>query len=116
MIGGDSDAVESARPIFEACGGTIVHQGGPGAGQKTKIVNQILVAASMIGACEAILFAVSVGIITYFHQNERKTVSPMMRALLDRILVTDDETAMGTVKGEEAMDSGVNTPRRLTVA
>ncbi|RPG15542.1 MAG: NAD(P)-dependent oxidoreductase [Phycisphaera sp. TMED9] len=62
MIGGDSDAVESARPIFEACGGTIVHQGGPGAGQKTKIVNQILVAASMIGACEAILFAARAGL------------------------------------------------------
>ena len=66
---------------------------------------------------EAILFAVSVGIITYFHQNERKTVSPMMRALLDRILVTDDKTAVGTVKGEEAMESSVlDTPRRLAVA
>ncbi|MDA1027166.1 MAG: NAD(P)-dependent oxidoreductase [Planctomycetota bacterium] len=62
MIGGDPAAVEMAQPIFEACGGTIVHQGGPGAGQKTKIVNQILVAASMIGACEAILFAARAGL------------------------------------------------------
>ena len=62
MIGGDAAAVEIARPLFEACGGTIVHQGGPGAGQKTKIVNQILVAASMIGACEAILFAGRAGL------------------------------------------------------
>jgi 3-hydroxyisobutyrate dehydrogenase len=62
MVGGDLAAFEKAHPIFEACGETIVHQGGPGAGQKTKIVNQILVAASMIGACEAILFAARAGL------------------------------------------------------
>lgn len=52
---------------------------------------------------EAILFALSVGTITYFHQNERDAVSPMMRRLLDRILETDDVT--GAVKGEEAMET-----------
>ena len=44
MVGGDEDAVERVRPLFEAMGKTIVHQGGPGAGQHTKMVNQILIA------------------------------------------------------------------------
>ena len=37
-------------------GKTIVHQGGPGAGQHTKMVNQILIATNMIGVCEALLY------------------------------------------------------------
>jgi 3-hydroxyisobutyrate dehydrogenase len=38
-------------------GKTIVHQGGPGAGQHTKMVNQTLIASNMIGVCEALLYA-----------------------------------------------------------
>ena len=44
MVGGDADVVERVQPLFEAMGKTIVHQGGPGAGQHTKMVNQILIA------------------------------------------------------------------------
>ena len=62
MIGGDDEPVRRAMPVFEAFGGTIVHQGGAGAGQRTKIVNQILVAASMIGACEALMFTREAGL------------------------------------------------------
>ena len=43
-------------------GKTYVRQGGPGAGQHTKMVNQILVAASMIGVCEALLYACRAGL------------------------------------------------------
>ena len=43
MIGGDKDVVEAVRPLFECMGKTIVHQGGRGAGQHTKMVNQILI-------------------------------------------------------------------------
>jgi 3-hydroxyisobutyrate dehydrogenase len=43
-------------------GKTIVHQGGPGAGQHTKMVNQVLVAAGMIGVCEALLYGYSAGL------------------------------------------------------
>src|SRR5436190_3166118 len=57
MVGGDSDAVEAVKPLFECMGKTIVHQGPAGAGQHTKMVNQILVASSMIGVCEALLYA-----------------------------------------------------------
>ena len=41
MVGGDEEAVERVRPLFETFGKTIVRQGGPGAGQHTKMVNQI---------------------------------------------------------------------------
>jgi 3-hydroxyisobutyrate dehydrogenase len=57
MVGGEDAAVEAVRPCLELMGKTVVHQGGPGAGQHAKMVNQILVAASMIGVCEALLYA-----------------------------------------------------------
>ena len=46
MIGGDAGALERVRPLLEAMGKTIVHQGGAGAGQHTKMVNQIVIAGT----------------------------------------------------------------------
>jgi 3-hydroxyisobutyrate dehydrogenase len=57
MIGGEKEVVDALQPCWEAMGKTIVHQGGPGAGQHTKMVNQILIATNMIGVCEALLYA-----------------------------------------------------------
>jgi 3-hydroxyisobutyrate dehydrogenase len=57
MIGGDREVVELLRPCWEAIGKTIVYQGPPGAGQHTKMVNQILIATGMVGICEALLYA-----------------------------------------------------------
>jgi len=62
MIGGDREAVEALQPCWEAMGKTIVHQGGPGAGQHTKMVNQTLIATNMIGVCEALLYAHKAGL------------------------------------------------------
>ena len=62
MVGGEEAAVRNAMPLFEAVGRTIVHHGGPGSGQHAKIINQILVASSMIGACEALMYARSSGL------------------------------------------------------
>ncbi len=62
MIGGDRDVAEALRPCWEAMGKTIVYQGGPGAGQHTKMVNQILIATNMIGVCEALLYAYRAGL------------------------------------------------------
>ncbi len=62
MIGGDADVVEALRPCWEAMGQTTIHQGGPGAGQHTKAVNQTLVAAGMVGVCEALLYADRAGL------------------------------------------------------
>ena len=62
MVGGEEDAVERVRPLLEKLGKTIVRQGGPGSGQHTKMVNQILIASGMIGVCEALLYAYEAGL------------------------------------------------------
>ncbi len=62
MLGGEAAAVEAVRPCLERLGSTIVHQGGPGAGQHTKLVNQTLIAANMVGVCEALLYAQRAGL------------------------------------------------------
>jgi 3-hydroxyisobutyrate dehydrogenase len=62
MIGGESDVVEAVKPLFECMGKTIVHQGSPGSGQHTKMVNQILIASNMIGVCEALLYGYKAGL------------------------------------------------------
>jgi 3-hydroxyisobutyrate dehydrogenase len=62
MIGGDEDVVEALRPCWDAMGKTIVRQGGPGAGQHTKMVNQTLIASNMIGVCEGLLYAYKAGL------------------------------------------------------
>src|SRR5579864_6254952 len=62
MVGGDAEAVEAVRPLFECMGKTIVHQGPAGAGQHTKMVNQILIATNMIGVCEALLYGHQAGL------------------------------------------------------
>jgi 3-hydroxyisobutyrate dehydrogenase len=62
MVGGDKDVVEAVRPLLECMGKTIVHQGGPGAGQHTKMVNQVLIASNMVGVCEALLYGYKAGL------------------------------------------------------
>jgi 3-hydroxyisobutyrate dehydrogenase len=62
MVGGEKEVVEALRPLFETMGKTIVHQGPPGAGQHTKMVNQILIASTMVGVCEALLYAFKAGL------------------------------------------------------
>lgn len=62
MVGGDKATVEAIRPLFEAMGKTIVHQGGPGAGQHTKMCNQIVIAGTMIGVCESLLYGHKAGL------------------------------------------------------
>jgi 3-hydroxyisobutyrate dehydrogenase len=62
MIGGEPEVVEALRPLWEAMGRTFVRQGGPGAGQHTKMVNQILIATGMIGVCEALLYGWRAGL------------------------------------------------------
>ena len=62
MIGGDARAVAALQPCWQAMGKTIVHHGGPGAGQHAKMVNQTLIASCMIGLCEALLYASKAGL------------------------------------------------------
>lgn len=62
MVGGDADALETARPALEAMGKTITHIGGPGAGQVAKCCNQIMVAAQMVAMGELLIFARRAGV------------------------------------------------------
>lgn len=62
MVGGAESDVEAVRPLLEMLGGRVVRQGGPGAGQHTKMVNQILIASTMVGVCEGLLYAARAGL------------------------------------------------------
>jgi 3-hydroxyisobutyrate dehydrogenase len=62
MIGGDRPTVDRLMPLFEAMGKRILYQGGPGAGQHTKMCNQIVIAGTMIGICESLLYAHKAGL------------------------------------------------------
>ena len=57
MCGGSDKAVSAAIPLMEAYSSRIVHIGGPGAGQTTKMVNQICIVGAMQSAAEALRFA-----------------------------------------------------------
>jgi 3-hydroxyisobutyrate dehydrogenase len=62
MVGGEAQAVDAVRPLLECMGKTIVHQGPAGAGQHTKMVNQVLISTAMIGVCEALLYGYKAGL------------------------------------------------------
>jgi 3-hydroxyisobutyrate dehydrogenase len=62
MIGGDKEVVDALQPCWETMGKTIVRQGGPGAGQHTKMVNQTLIASGMVALCEGLLYAYKSGL------------------------------------------------------
>jgi 3-hydroxyisobutyrate dehydrogenase len=62
MVGGGPPHIEQAMPVLQIMGRNIVHQGGPGTGQHAKMVNQILIAANMVGVCEGLLYAQAAGL------------------------------------------------------
>ena len=62
MVGGDREAFERAMPIFEAMGKSIRYMGPAGSGQHTKMANQIAIAGTLAGACEAVAYARAVGL------------------------------------------------------
>jgi 3-hydroxyisobutyrate dehydrogenase len=62
MVGGDVTQFERALPVFQAMGTTITHLGPIGAGQTTKLVNQILVVGHALAMSEALLFAQAGGV------------------------------------------------------
>jgi len=62
MVGGDKAAFEACMPLFEAMGKKIVHCGAAGAGQHTKMANQIAIAGAVAGVSEALTYARSAGL------------------------------------------------------
>jgi 3-hydroxyisobutyrate dehydrogenase len=62
MAGGDEDAFEAALPFFSLMGKSVTRMGGAGSGQHTKMVNQIHIASTMVGAVECLLYAHKAGL------------------------------------------------------
>lgn len=62
MVGGDAAAFEAVKPFLALMGKTIIHCGGSGAGQLTKLVNQVLVSVTNLAVCEALTFAAKNGL------------------------------------------------------
>jgi 3-hydroxyisobutyrate dehydrogenase len=62
MVGGSDAGVARARPILEQMGKTVVHTGPSGNGQAAKICNNMVLAISMIGVCEAFVLAERLGL------------------------------------------------------
>jgi 3-hydroxyisobutyrate dehydrogenase len=61
MVGGEQQVFDKVKPLFEIIGKNIAFMGAPGAGQHTKMCNQILVAGTMIGVVESLLYAQRMG-------------------------------------------------------
>ncbi len=62
MVGGEQEPFDRTLPLFEKMGKNIRLMGAPGAGQHTKMSNQILIAGTMIGVVESLLYAVKSGL------------------------------------------------------
>lgn len=62
MVGGDADTAATVQPLFERMGKNIVYEGEAGAGQHTKLCNQIVIAGTIIGVCESLLYGKRAGL------------------------------------------------------
>lgn len=62
MVGGDREAFDAVAPMLRVLGPNVVLQGGPGAGQHTKMANQIAIADNIVGVCESLVYAESAGL------------------------------------------------------
>ena len=62
LVGGDEKDFNALKPVFEVIGKNIVYEGNAGAGQKTKACNQIAIAGTLAGVCEAFAYAKASGL------------------------------------------------------
>jgi 3-hydroxyisobutyrate dehydrogenase len=62
MVGGDPVVFHALEPYFGILGKKVVHQGKVGSGQHTKMCNQIIIAGTMIGMCESLLYGYKAGL------------------------------------------------------
>jgi 3-hydroxyisobutyrate dehydrogenase len=62
MVGGDQESVDGVRPLLDIYSQNVQHMGAPGAGQHTKAANQIMIATTMVGLCESLLYAQKAGL------------------------------------------------------
>ena len=62
MVGGKEEVVKAIMPLLQIIGRQIVHQGVAGSGQHAKMCNQIVIASTMVGVCECLLYGHKAGL------------------------------------------------------
>lgn len=62
MVGGERATFDQALPLLKLLGKQIVYQGRAGCGQHTKMCNQIVIASTMVGVCESLLYGSRAGL------------------------------------------------------
>jgi 3-hydroxyisobutyrate dehydrogenase len=62
MVGGEADVVERCRPVFETYANPVVHLGALGAGQVTKLLNNLLFTANLGTAATALALGQALGV------------------------------------------------------
>ncbi|MGF7003008.1 3-hydroxyisobutyrate dehydrogenase [Lachnospiraceae bacterium PFB1-21] len=62
LVGGDKEDYQACMPLFEAMGTNINYQGGAGCGQHAKMANQIMIAGTLSGVCEALAYGKAKGL------------------------------------------------------
>lgn len=121
MVGGNPEVFEKMKPILELMGKNILLQGAAGAGQHTKMCNQIAIASNMIGVCEAMVYAKSAGLNP---ENVLKSISAgaagswSLSNLAPRMIKGDFEPGFYikhfikdmNIAISEAKEMGINTP------
>ena len=93
MVGGEGAALERARAVLSAMGTTIVHMGDSGAGQVTKLCNQLVVGINLQGVCEAIALGRAAGVDLEKLRDALlggAAASWMMQHLAPKMLAKDD--------------------------
>jgi 3-hydroxyisobutyrate dehydrogenase len=119
MVGGDKAAFEAVLPLLQCMGKTIVWQGGPGAGQHTKLVNQILIAGALNGVCEALLYAKKAGLdpkVVLESVSGGAAASWQLQNLGPRILNGDFEPGFFAEHFVKDMSIALDSARQMKVA
>eukprot|EP00347_Sterkiella_histriomuscorum_P010210 403377178 len=62
MVGGDKEVVDQSYDILKTYSAEVQHMGDGGAGQHTKMANQIMIANTMVGTCEALIYGHKAGL------------------------------------------------------
>jgi 3-hydroxyisobutyrate dehydrogenase len=99
MVGGDQAAVEQCRPVLESFGEPVLHLGPIGSGQHAKLVNNVLLAARLALAEDALTVGATLGLDTdqlgtALHYGSSTTVSTVQ--MLQRLVaLTAEERASG---------------------
>lgn len=93
MAGGKKEDFDACLPVLQAMGSTIVYEGGPGCGQHTKMANQIAIAGTLSGVCEALAYGERMGLNTrtMLSSIEKGAAgSSQMTNLMPKMIAQDD--------------------------